>query len=199
MREPSRRSFRIWYNIVAAIAYVAVCLVHRPRFTGKEHLPQGPAVLCSNHTKWYDPILVGRAYWPGRPIRYMAKAELFKNPIISFFLYHIGMFPVARGTADMSALKQAVHFLEEGDAVLIFPEGTRTKTNGEVRPKGGAVKIAQWADVPVVPIYIPKERSIRKRVPVVIGEPFRIDSEAKDHQEQAHILMDRIYALREEI
>ena len=129
----------------------------------------------------------------------MAKAELFKNPFLSFFLYHIGMFPVVRGTADMSALKTAVHFLEEGDAVLIFPEGTRTKTDGEVRPKGGAVKVAQWANVPVVPLYLPKERSIRKRVPVIIGEPVRIDPAARDHQEQARILMDRIYALKEEI
>ncbi len=197
MKESSKRAFRIWYNLMAAIAFVVVCLVHRPKFTGKEHLPDGASVLCCNHTKWYDPILIGRAFWPGRPIRYMAKAELFRNKLVAFFLYRIGMFPVVRGSADISAVKKAVHFLEEGDAVLIFPEGTRTKTDGEVRPKGGAVKIAQLAGVSVVPIYISKKRSVWKRIPVIIGDPFRIDSNITDHKEQARVLMDRIYALRE--
>ena len=199
MRKPGKRAFRAWYNVMALLASLFVCLFHRPVFSGKDNLPDGPMILCPNHTKWYDPILVGRALWPGRTLRYMSKAELFRSRFLSFFLYRMGLFPVNRGTSDVSALKTAVDFLKDGEAILVFPEGTRTQTDGQVRPKAGAVKIAQWSGAPLVPVYLPKQRRFLGPIPVIIGEPYFPDEKTAGHTEQAQDLMDRIYALRQVI
>ncbi|MHA1370810.1 MAG: lysophospholipid acyltransferase family protein [Promethearchaeota archaeon] len=126
---------------------------------GYEHIPpegQG-AVLCSNHSSYWDPLVVGVAlcHYTRRRIHEMGKVELFKMPLVNAYLRWIYGFPVRRGESDKEAFEYAIKRLKEGEIVGMFPEGTLN--NGEDRfltPKTGAVYLAISANVPILPMAV---------------------------------------------
>lgn len=155
-------------------------LFHRYRVEGLENVPaQGGVLLVANHASYADPPLLGSAM--RRPVHFMAKAELFKIPFLSWALPRVNAFPVRRGGADRTAIRTAIELLEAGEVIGIFPEGTRTHT-GELLPQQrGAAFIALKAKVPVVPVAIVGTfKSVRwrgvlprfNRFLVRIGEPI---------------------------
>src|SRR5947209_3452308 len=94
---------------------------------GREHVPRtGPLVVCSNHIHNFDPVVVGAAL--PRGLLYMAKKELFAVPGLRQLIRTFGAFPIDRGSADRAALRYAVNAVDEGFALLMFPEGTRSGT-----------------------------------------------------------------------
>lgn len=119
---------------------------------GQGNIPaSGPVILAPNHQSLLDPPLVGVSC--GRWPFIMAKAELFKG-IVGWAIEQMGSFPVKRGAADRAAFKTAKTVLSQGHPLLIFPEGTRTRT-GELGPaEAGLAMLAHSNKAPVVPVYI---------------------------------------------
>lgn len=121
---------------------------------GFENFPAaGPYIFASNHISNMDVVYAG-LYAP-RSLYFMAKVELYKNPIFGWAIRMCGSFPVYRGESDAWALRQAGRVLEAGQVLCMFPEGTRSKGKAQLRRgKAGAVKLALDYQVPVVPVAI---------------------------------------------
>ena len=147
-----------FYFILGALSTPPVRLLYRLRVSGKENLPEnGGYVLSANHLSNIDPWPLGLPLWPKRQIRFMAKSELFRQPLRPI-LELAGAFEVRRGYGDDAAIKTAVDFAREGNVVAIFPEGTR-RAKGlakrrRPRPHTGAARIALEAEVPLIPAAI---------------------------------------------
>lgn len=191
------------YRILYFIAKITIGLIYPIRVVGAENIPSGAAVVCAEHSNWADPFLIAFALTRKEHLCMMAKIELFKSRLVGALLRSIGTFPVDRGKADMSALKNAMCRLRSGRKLGIFPEGTRVKKDGAVSPKKGAVRIAEKAGVPILPVHIPRCKKAFHRVTVIIGEPFTIEDASgkrtpEEYDELALDLMNRITALKKD-
>ena len=148
--------------------------IYRIKVRGRENvLPEGGAIVVCNHLSALDPVFMGCAL--PRVFRSMAKAEIFKNPVIAFFIRALGGFPVNRGSGDVGAIVTAQKVVDEGGLLLIFPEGTRSKTGEMGRLKPGSLLIALKSGVPLIPAYItPRGGKIKafKGLGVRFGEPI---------------------------
>jgi 1-acyl-sn-glycerol-3-phosphate acyltransferase len=130
----------------------AILAYFRVRRLGREHIPSGGVILAANHRSFLDPFVIGCCL--PRPIYFVAKRELFKNPIIGWFLNCMGAFPVRRGESDEESVATALALLENGQAVVIFPEGTRIRAGSLATPKLGVGRLALQSGAPVVPIAL---------------------------------------------
>lgn len=125
----------------------------RVRLEGLEEVPRkGPLVLAVNHVSALDPIIVA-ALFP-RPVHFMAKEELFRNPLLGQVMRWVYAFPVRRGEADRQAVSRALELLRAGRVVGIFPEGTRSLDGQLGRLQGGAAWLALKGGAPVLPALI---------------------------------------------
>jgi len=129
-----------------------ILIYFRLRRLGRDHIPEGGVILAANHRSFLDPFAIGACL--GRPIYFVAKQELFKKPLIGWFLNCMGAFPVRRGESDEESVATALALLERGEAVVIFPEGTRIRTGSLQRPKRGVGRLALESGKPVVPIAV---------------------------------------------
>src|SRR5215213_8447445 len=137
----------------------AILLYFRLRRRGTEHVPDGGVILASNHRSFLDPFAIGCCI--GRPIYFVAKRELFRNPLLGWFLNCLGAFPIKRGASDEESMATAFALLERGQAVVIFPEGTRIRTGSLARPKRGVGRLALQSGKPVVPIAVTNSEHAR--------------------------------------
>ena len=157
-------------------------LLLRPRVRGKRHLwHRGSAILVSNHWALTDPILI--ALVSPRIIHYMAKQELFENPIARFLLMKgLYAFPVNRKQADMTSLKQAMQVLEKGKVFGIFPEGRRSVTGELDELERGAAFLALRCKVPIIPVYSDPRTYRKLRINMIVGEPMDAAAIAAAHK-----------------
>lgn len=121
---------------------------------GRENVPAaGPCIITANHLHNFDIIFLGR-YTPRFP-HFMAKQELYRNPLFGWYIRQLGSFPVNRGESDKWALRQAGRVLADGQILFMFPEGTRSGRQARMkRGKVGAVKLALQHQVPLLPAAI---------------------------------------------
>ena len=155
----------------------SILLYFRVRRLGREHIPDGGVILAANHRSFLDPFVIGCCL--GRPVYFVAKRELFKNPLIGWFLNCMGAFPVRRGESDEESVDTALALLERGEAVVVFPEGTRIRTGSLQRPKRGVGRLALQSGRPVVPIAVTGSERARDgwkikpvKVHIRIGAPL---------------------------
>jgi 1-acyl-sn-glycerol-3-phosphate acyltransferase len=170
----------------------------RYEVVGVEHVPaEGPLIVVSNHLNNADPPLLGSAI--PRPIRFMAKQELFETKAGVFYRW-FGAFPVRRFEADLAALRQAQSILKEGGVLGMFPEGHRSHGNGMGPPHPGTALIALRTGAPLLPVGITGTEAIRTptvllrnpRIRVVIGEPFTLPASRRISAEQVGTGTDEI-------
>ncbi len=149
--------FRIWFHM---------------EFYGQENQPRDRGyILCCNHRSGLDPVLVAQKV--KKPIRYMAKSELFQNKFVSFIIRHLGAFPVARGKGDTSAIDTAVETVKSGRVLGLFPEGTRSHDDQLLRFKSGAVVIASQSGGDLLPASIwYSGKKFRSKVVIRYGKPI---------------------------
>ncbi len=155
----------------------------RWRVSGADRVPQtGPVILASNHASYLDPPLVGSAMQ--RMLNYMARETLFRFPIVGKLLRSWNAVPLDRDRGSAAGLRIILDRLNQGDAILLFPEGTRT-TDGKLQPaQSGIGLIVMKSNAPVVPVrifgtYEAYGRHVKvprpKRVTVRFGEPLHFD------------------------
>ncbi len=134
------------YWPIRVVLKAAILVYFRLRRLGREHIPSGGVILAANHRSFLDPFAIGCCL--PRPIYFVAKEELFHNPLLGWFLNCMGAFPVRRGASDQESVKTALALLERGDAVVIFPEGTRIRVGSLAEPKRGVGRLALQSGKP---------------------------------------------------
>lgn len=201
---------RTHYFIGWAIINLMLKIFWRLKKTGTEFIPpRGGVIIASNHVAYVDPPFVGAA--SSRELHYLAKSELFHNGLLGWLIRKYNAFPVTRGAFDRRAMSQAIKLLKQGKALLLFPEGTRSRDGNFLKPKLGAGKIAKEAGVPVVPAYIGNSGNLfetflkRKRLKISFGLPILtswLDDVPKDKEGYKRIgeeIMSRIKILKEKV
>lgn len=199
-KQPSASKISFGYNLAYSLVWVLFNLLYRIRITGKENIPENASLICANHSALTDPFYIALAYGKKRQLRIVAKAELFRIPVLSSFLRGLGMISVDRDAADVKSVKAILRCLKAGDTVALFPEGTRSRHDFEVPAKHGAVKLAEHANVPIVPMNIPRRKPLFGKINITIGQMYHISKQkekrtSEEYTELADIMMKKINML----
>ncbi|MHB1132388.1 MAG: lysophospholipid acyltransferase family protein [Chloroflexota bacterium] len=198
----------LWvYWLISRMVYLLTSVIMRREVVGLANVPAtGPLLLISNHLSLADPPVLGSMF--PRPIRFMAKEELFRTPIVSWVVRGYLAFPVRRGEADRQALQTTLRLLQQGEVVGIFPEGTRSR-DGQLHPAHpGAALMASRAGAPILPVAIHGSELMfrwprsawRPCVRIVVGKPFTLPAAERGaarltFAKQTNFMMQRIAEL----
>jgi 1-acyl-sn-glycerol-3-phosphate acyltransferase len=170
------------YSIVAGLLRPLCGAVWRVEVRGSEHIPElGGVVVAANHESVLDGFFLALA--TRRQLRFMAKAELFRYPVLKGLMYAVGAFPVLRNADEGRAVARGIELLEQGEVIAIFPQGTALPYR--TRPyRRGAARLALAAGAPIVPVaLVNTEKALRPhrvrlgfpRVVIVVGEPIPVE------------------------
>lgn len=188
------------FSIVYCFAYVVLGIIYRFKFIGKENLPDGKCVICGNHTAIIDPVLCILAFGPKQRYRIIGKQEVFKYRFFGMLLRFVGVFPVDRDGADITAIKTALRTLKEDKYLFVFPEGARVKNGISLKTgeppeyKNGAAMFAVRSNAPIVPVFIPEGRKAFKRNVIIFGEPIYPVVEGKGTQAELDAITKNVMA-----
>lgn len=200
--RPFNRLFIFIYYVVGFVSSI----LHPTTVEGMERLPRSGVLLCPNHSSNWDPILVALKLPINYRLHIMGKKELFDNPLLGWFLRKMGVFPVNRGSSDISAVKQSIQALKDGDNLLIFPEGT-TIHNGigytdglPAHAKSGVAMIGVRTGAKLVPVFVDGEKKLFHRTRIIFGDPYEPHytgrrGTAEEMQKIADGLLEAAYAL----
>ncbi|MBI4370412.1 MAG: 1-acyl-sn-glycerol-3-phosphate acyltransferase [Elusimicrobia bacterium] len=132
-------------------------LTHQINISGGHHVSApGGIIVAANHQSLWDPPMLGYAmtkFFHRRPY-FLAKAELFRNPLLGWIISRLGALRLERQAADRAALRKALYLLNRGEALALFPEGTRKRENSLERFLPGVGFLAVKAKVPITPCHI---------------------------------------------
>ena len=167
--------------------------LYRVRITGADRVPvNSPAILVANHESLFDPWLLALA--TPRPVRYMAKAELWRFALVGKLIESFGAFPVERGTGDGSAISRAASLLRAGEVIGIFPQGTSKQLPDRVFHRGAA-RLALTTGASIVPVRLVGTRGFprpgRQPTELHVGEPILVEP-AKPTVAAARELTNRV-------
>ena len=201
---------RTYYYISCFLIRVILKIFWRYRRIGREHIPKsGGVIIASNHAAYVDPPFIGSVC--PRELSYLAKAELFSHPFFGWLIRKYNAIPIARGAFDRRAITQAIRLLKEGKALLLFPEGTRSREGNFLEPKLGVGMIACEAGVPIVPTYISNSSGLwdcflkRRRLVIIFDTPIgtdwlaRVPKNREGYKIIGQEIMNRIGGLKEKI
>lgn len=158
-----------FYSFAKVIVSPLYRFLFRIRVEGVENVPlEGGVILCANHVSMHDPIMVGVA--APRQIRFMAKEELFRNPLVRVVVQGLGAFPVKRGHPDRAALKRAMEVLHSGGCFGVFPEGTRVHADHLGQAEPGTAYLALKTGAAVVPVGVSSSYRLFRPTVVRFGQ-----------------------------
>ncbi len=203
-----------FYQFTTLLIRLFVRILLRFRLVFLYGKPHGQKVLViSNHQSLFDPPVIG-SFLHNFPLNSFAKKELFEIPILSTLIRWLNAFPVNRGGRDIESIKKAISILNNNNALLIFPEGTRT-LNGNVQPfKNGAAFLIRKTKCNVLPVYIdgffnmfPKKGKKRFRYPVrmIVGRIYtyseikNVVNNMKDSKLLSEYLYNMVMRLKTEV
>jgi 1-acyl-sn-glycerol-3-phosphate acyltransferase len=179
-------------------------VLYRVKITGLENEPtEGPVLVCANHLSNHDVIVLGSAL--KRPVRFFAKAELFRVPVVAQLVKALGAFPIERGDAASAsaALKNTLSLLNTGEMVGIYPQGTRhIGVDPRTTPvKGGVGMVAYHSHATILPVLIRTKKwkmGLFRRTFVTIGKPITFEElnmtghRGADFLKASQLIFDRI-------
>jgi 1-acyl-sn-glycerol-3-phosphate acyltransferase len=188
------------------VVRLIMAIYARIEVIGAENVPRrGGLIIVSNHLNNADPGMVGA--FLHRRVTYMAKDEMFQWPLFGGYIRLIGAFPVRRFEGDLKALRQAVQVVRRGQALVMFPEGTRSTTGAMTRGHPGTSMVALRAGAPILPVAITGSEVVRlpsaflrpfrrTKIRMVVGQPFFLPSvrrpRADDIERCTDIIMGHI-------
>src|SRR5258707_6289832 len=164
----------VLYHALRWVTTLIVAVALHLRVFGLRNAPaRGAFIIASNHLAWADiPLVAVRLH---RKVIYMAKEEYFSSRI-AWVVRLLGAFPVKRGEGDRQALRTAEEQLKKGNILVMFPEGTRSRTRTMAKAHSGMGMVALRTGVPVVPVAIwGSEKALkefRPRVTICYGKPL---------------------------
>jgi len=179
---------------------------------GVAHIPrEGGVLLISNHVSFLDPVIIGSA--ANREIHFMARSTAFDIPGLGKLISVYNAYPVNRGAPDLGALRRTISLLQDGNVVLMFPEGTRSVDGTLGKARDGACFIAHRAGVPTIPVFhsgaervLPRnsKRLRRSKLKVIFGEPLELTAEEFEtrremYQHMGNQMMEAIADLRDQM
>ena len=171
-------------------------------------------VLVMNHVSMLEPVVVVCSLWfHGQRVRPIYKSEFDKAGIVTWLFSRVGGIPIQRGSADLKAVRRAQRALQRGEVVLIYPEGTRIKTDEKAPIHGGFALIAQMGKAPVQPSAVVGARDITRpgrffkklgRVFLKVGpciefSELGVKGRKQQAQKMEQVAMDRVWELRDEL
>lgn len=186
--------FDIIYKISIFLVKVYYIIFYKFSVEGIENIPKtGGGIIACNHKSNNDPPVI--AAFVNRKISFVAKKELFENPIAGWYLEGVGALPISRGDTEVSTFKSILRMMKEGKLTLIFPTGTRKKISLD-KVKDGAVVIASRSNVPVIPIAIVGNYKRFAKHKMIVGKPIYYDKVTADESHTLTIeLMKEIYRM----
>lgn len=190
---------RCLYWIGRTSFLVAGRLVWRLEVSGAERIPrEGAAIIACNHISFLDPPMVGASL--PRPVHFIAKQQLFEIPLLGWLILQVNAFPVRREERDVSAFKTAQRLLESGESVVLFPEGTRSRTGEIGHAKPGVGMLAYTTGALVIPTYVHNTNEMKrfKKIRVCFGAPMRFEGH-RDYQHFSDAVLDEIRRMRREV
>lgn len=183
------------YRLLRPLAILLAKLLFRLEVRGQEFLPpRGAFILGSNHVSYLDAIIVGIA--SPRILHFMARDSLFRIPVLGWVIRRLNAFPLRRDEQDPASIRLALQHLRQGRALVVFPEGGRSRTGqlGQAHP--GIGLLAAHAKVPVVPAYLSgTDRALPRRarfirfhkISVHFGKPlFFTESVSKEQRRSSY-------------
>jgi len=202
MSAPAAVKETLIYRLGRMPCRIYTSVAHDLKVYGVEHVPlSGGMLLASNHQSYLDPVLLG-VQLP-RPLSFFAKSELFENRYFGWLIRNLNAFPVRLGGGDVGAVKETIRRLQDGHALNLYPEGSRTET-GEIGPMlPGIALVVRRAGVPVVPAVIdgsfqawPKFKTFPRPYPcrVMYGPPMHLaDLKAGEIVKRIDVTLRRMF------
>jgi len=213
---PVREEIAPWMTALAAAFRAGLAGLTRIRIEGAvDEIPRsGPVIIAANHSSNLDVPVLGSSLMPriGRRFQWLGKKELFDWPVVGWIARNGGVHAIDRGAADVDAFRLAARILEEGHALFVFPEGTRSRDGALGEGRDGVAVLALRSGAPIVPVGIsgsyerwPRGQKLPHpggRVTVRVGSPFRLADELPPELDRraaksaaTELIMRRIAAL----
>jgi 1-acyl-sn-glycerol-3-phosphate acyltransferase len=215
MQQKSKVS-KIWYRLGYSFFHLFLLSFYSLRYFHRHRVPaDGPLIIVANHESFWDPPIVGCAI--GRQVSYMARKTLFDHKVLAWLMDRVGAFPVDQKGTGLDGLRTALQKLSEGNGVIVFPEGSRTRdgkmhdfmpgiallirrSKAAVLPVGLAGAYDAWPIHGKKPTFGPVWAAARKEgISCVIGEVIPAEALATmDTKEMLKYIEDRVATVREE-
>lgn len=198
--EAARKGVGWTYPLARLVLTLPTILLYRLRAIGLENVPRGGAlVLAPNHFSQMDHFFIG-AYLR-RQIRFMAKSQMFGPPVLTYIYKHGGVFPIRRGHRDEEAFKTAYAILDQGEMLLVYAEGGRSRSRELGEPRPGIGRIALESGAPIVPVAIHGSAAVRgwkrlrfPKVTIQFGEPLAFPVEPGPSRERQLEIATEVFA-----
>lgn len=196
----ARRGVGWTYTLARIVLTLPTILLWRVRAIGVENVPgDGPLVLAPNHFSQMDHFFVG--VYLRRKIRFMAKSQLFGPPVLTYIYKHGGVFPIRRGHQDEEAFETVHELLCQGEMLLVYAEGGRSRSQQLGEPKPGIGRIALESGVPIVPVAIHGSERARQwkrlrfpKITIQFGEPVSFPVEEAPSRERQLEVAGEVFA-----
>ncbi|MBK5220125.1 MAG: 1-acyl-sn-glycerol-3-phosphate acyltransferase [Thermoleophilia bacterium] len=198
--ESARRGSTWMYTVARFVLTVPTIVLYRVRAIGVENVPrEGALVLAPNHFSQMDHFFAG--VYLRRKVRFMAKSQMFGPPVLTYIFKHGGVFPVRRGQRDEEAFKTAFELIDQGEMLLVYAEGGRSRSAEMGEPKPGIGRLALESGAPIVPVAIfgsAKARGWKRgrfpKVTVQFGEPLSFPVEQDASRERQLEVASEVFA-----
>jgi 1-acyl-sn-glycerol-3-phosphate acyltransferase len=196
----ARAGIKPWmWALVRTVLSAPTIFLYRARAIGVEQVPaEGACIVTPNHFSTMDHFFA--AVYQRRRVQFMAKSQLFGNPVLNWVFSHGGVFPIRRGHKDQEAIKTADTILDRGGAILMYAEGGRSRSGDLAQPKRGVGKLALENGVPVIPVAIHGSAGVRSwkrfrfpKVTIQYGEPIPFRKVADPTPEQQQQAAEQVF------